>query len=243
MFKVALQLYSLKEHCAADLDGTLQKIAGIGFDGVETHSLYGHSAEELRAKLDSHGLACPSMHVPLEAFEENLDGVIADALALGAEFLVIPWSKADSIDGILTLATFVCEKSDRVNAAGLKWLYHNHSHELRTFEGVNFFDIFLDNTSLERINLQADTHWLAHGGANVTEFIRAHAGRIGAFHLKDEAELRGNRIDFAAVLKAAAALGHRWLIFEQESYSQDEFISIRTALENIRNIEKGLSNA
>ena len=52
MFKIAIQLYSLKEKCAADLDGTLKKVAEAGYDGVETYTLFNLPAAELRKKLD-----------------------------------------------------------------------------------------------------------------------------------------------------------------------------------------------
>ena len=53
---VGLQLYTIRNLAEKDLDGTLAQVAAAGYKLVETHSLYGRSAAELRALLDKHGL-------------------------------------------------------------------------------------------------------------------------------------------------------------------------------------------
>jgi len=226
MFKIALQLYSLKDQCGADLDAVLAKVKHAGYDGVETFSLHGLTAAELKAKLDAAGLACPSMHVGFDQFEKDLDKVIGDALTLGAEFITVP-----EIDKAERLVEFAKTKAAKISAAGLKWLYHNHDHE---FKG-NFFDVLLGGT---QIGLQADTYWVERGGVKIKDFIEANSDRISCFHLKDEKEVGAGNIDFDTVLKAAGKLGHIWLIVEQEEFDKDPFVSIRECVENIRGIEK-----
>ena len=39
MFPVALQVYSVRDDAAADMMGTLKKIADMGYDGVEFRRL------------------------------------------------------------------------------------------------------------------------------------------------------------------------------------------------------------
>ena len=52
MFPVAIQVYSVRDDAAADMMGTLKKIADMGYDGVEFAGFYGYGAEEIRAELD-----------------------------------------------------------------------------------------------------------------------------------------------------------------------------------------------
>jgi len=45
---IALQLYSVRDDCAADLPGTVAKVADLGYDGVEFAGYYGYSAEDIK---------------------------------------------------------------------------------------------------------------------------------------------------------------------------------------------------
>ena len=44
-FPVALQLYSVRDDMAADFAGTLEKVAGMGYQGVEFAGLYDHTPD------------------------------------------------------------------------------------------------------------------------------------------------------------------------------------------------------
>lgn len=50
-FPVGVQLFSVRDNCAADLRGTLKKIADMGYDGVEPYTLYNYTSEEFKAIL------------------------------------------------------------------------------------------------------------------------------------------------------------------------------------------------
>ena len=47
-----LQLYSVRDMTDKDLDGTLKKVAEIGYRYVEFAGFFGHSAEKVKAMLD-----------------------------------------------------------------------------------------------------------------------------------------------------------------------------------------------
>ena len=53
---VGLQLYTVRDAMAKDLDGTLAAVAAAGYHLVETAGMYGKSASELRAAFDQHGI-------------------------------------------------------------------------------------------------------------------------------------------------------------------------------------------
>ncbi|EAE5404739.1 sugar phosphate isomerase/epimerase, partial [Listeria monocytogenes] len=60
--KIALQLWSVKEACEDDFFGTLEKVAEMGYDGVEFAGYYGKSASEIKAKLAELGLEVAGSH-------------------------------------------------------------------------------------------------------------------------------------------------------------------------------------
>ena len=49
---VGLQVYSVRDYAAKDLEGTMKKLKEIGYDYVEPAGLYNYTAEEYRAILD-----------------------------------------------------------------------------------------------------------------------------------------------------------------------------------------------
>jgi len=70
-FKIGVQLYSVRDDMARDFEGTLQKIADMGYEYVEFAGYYGRSSEEIKALLDKLGLKCISVHQGLEFFEND----------------------------------------------------------------------------------------------------------------------------------------------------------------------------
>ena len=51
---IALQLYSVREDCKKDLPGVLEKVAKMGYEGVEFAGYYDYSAQDLII-FDAHG--------------------------------------------------------------------------------------------------------------------------------------------------------------------------------------------
>ena len=61
-----LQLYSVRDMTEQDLEGTLKKVAEIGYCYVEFAGFFGHSAEEIKAMLDAYGLKVSGTHSSLD---------------------------------------------------------------------------------------------------------------------------------------------------------------------------------
>src|SRR5215467_9054320 len=78
--KVGVQLYTVRDMMKQDFDGTLAKVAQIGYREVEFAGfsleqvgpkLFGKSPQEASATLKKNGLNSPSGHVPYEALEKK----------------------------------------------------------------------------------------------------------------------------------------------------------------------------
>src|ERR1700709_2486707 len=59
---LAIQLYSVREQMAQDLDMALAGVSAAGFKEVESAALPKKSAREVRVALDKAGLQCVSSH-------------------------------------------------------------------------------------------------------------------------------------------------------------------------------------
>src|SRR5438034_4418531 len=74
----ALQLYSVRNECAKDLDGTVAAVAKMGYKAVEFAGYYGRNSKSLRKLLDDLGLKCCGTHI-------GLDTLLDDKLARSEE--------------------------------------------------------------------------------------------------------------------------------------------------------------
>ena len=86
---IALQLYTVRDQLAHDFEGTVRRVADIGYAGVETASFpVGVSAAAAKALFDEVGLTVCAAHAPLPlgaAAAESLDRLTA----LGCDRLVL----------------------------------------------------------------------------------------------------------------------------------------------------------
>src|SRR2546421_12982707 len=68
--KIGLQLYTERDLMKQDFDGTLSKVAAIGYKEVEFAGYFDHSPKDVRAAVDRHGLTAPSDHIDYKSLGE-----------------------------------------------------------------------------------------------------------------------------------------------------------------------------
>jgi sugar phosphate isomerase/epimerase len=238
MFKIALQLYSLREQMSLGLPALAEKIAAAGYDGVELYTPPGLSVGEAKRALGEAGLACPSAHISFERWKSDLPGVIRDMCALGVRFAVIPIARPQTEDDVAEMAAFIAKAGAAARGAGLRLLYHNHSHEFSPLDsGREYMEALLSAVPPRDMALQFDTYWAEKAGVSCASFIERAGERIACFHLKDERAIGTGSIDFELVLRAAKELGHEWLIVEQEEFDGCPFEDVKASLDYLRALE------
>ncbi len=187
IFKVGLQLYSVRDAMAQDFEGTLQKVKDMGYDYVEFAGFFDKSADEVKAILDKIGLTAISVHQGHQLFEEKGMELIEYFKTIGIKFCAIPWHNINAWledwDG--TIKSFT-EFSAALKEAGIKLCYHNHDFELTNdIDGVHLIDKLYDTLSTDIIDPEFDTCWVHYAGENPAEYIEKYAGRVEIVHLKD----------------------------------------------------------
>lgn len=90
---MALQLFSVREQCVKDLEGTLSRVARFGCEGVKLAGYYGRSAAELRGLLEAQGPPCCGAHVPFES-------LLGSELAATVRFQKIPGNRNLTVPGL-----------------------------------------------------------------------------------------------------------------------------------------------
>jgi len=69
--KVGMQLYTVRDAMKTDFNGTIAKVAGIGYKELEFAGYFGHAPKDIRALLDKNGLTAPSCHVGYDVVEKH----------------------------------------------------------------------------------------------------------------------------------------------------------------------------
>ena len=89
-FKLGVQLYSVRDDAAKDIEGTLKAVKAMGYDGVELAGLYGKTPEELKDLAASAGLEILSAHTGLwetRGIGAKAVGILSEQYRLYAGFV------------------------------------------------------------------------------------------------------------------------------------------------------------
>jgi sugar phosphate isomerase/epimerase len=180
----AIQLYTVRRLLEQDFDGTLAKLAEIGFREVEPFDLPTFG-ERLAAGLPRAGLRAPSTHA---AILDDRDTVVSMAGELGIPLVIQPWTEPDrwtSVADIRAIADELNAAAQQASASGIQVGYHNHYFELASrIDGRHALEVLADHLAPDVV-LQIDAYWAHVGGADVPALIRRLGDRVVALHLKD----------------------------------------------------------
>jgi putative nucleotidyltransferase with HDIG domain len=183
--RLSVQLYTVREALAADVDGTLGRLAALGFRQVEPFDLAGFR-DRLAPALRAHGLAVPTAHADL--LGDKLEAAVDAAAALGVATLIQPSTDAarwTSEVGIADVAAELNDVARRAAGRGVRVGYHNHQFELEArFGDRHGLDLFADHLDPDVV-LEVDTYWAMAGGADVPALLRRLGSRVIALHVKD----------------------------------------------------------
>ncbi|AHK47238.1 hypothetical protein OV14_b0883 (plasmid) [Ensifer adhaerens OV14] len=183
---ILVQLYSARNfHSQME---ALDLIAAAGYDGVEGCCLNFDDPAAFRRELDLRGLTMPQAHVPLEMLEHEFDRVVDLTKHLSIHTLIAPWLPEDarptSTDGWRALGERLDRLEGKLRAFGLRFAWHNHDFELISMpDGRTPIDILLE--AAPSMDWEADLGWILRAGQDPVRWLRSHAGRIAAVHLKD----------------------------------------------------------
>lgn len=199
-----LELYTVGADLQKDPQGTLKKVAAIGYREVEVSNLGKVPAKQWRAWIAEAGLRAPSALLPFAM--EDTAKILADAQALGVEYvgssLFLPHTpgfkgknplqtintatRSLTEDDFKTMADMANGFGAKARAAGLQYVYHNHNFEFRVLpSGVRGYDVLLRETDPSVVKFEADCGWMKVGGADPVKLLTQHPDRFAEVHIKD----------------------------------------------------------
>jgi sugar phosphate isomerase/epimerase len=200
--QLGLELYTVRDLTAKDYEGTVAKVAEIGYKEVEPATNYaGMEPKQFRAMLDRYGLTAPTTHVGATEgpdLEKQLEGFqtmgikyteVRSAPAQGGRGAGASTGarRGPTEDSIKRQAAQLNEHGKIVKKFGMKMLVHNHTMEFQPIEGsaLRPYDILLAETDPSLVAMQLDIGWASVAGQNILEMFHKNPGRFELWHVKD----------------------------------------------------------
>jgi sugar phosphate isomerase/epimerase len=188
--RIGVQLYTVRDAVERDLEGTLARVAAIGYQEVEFAGYAGRAAAHVRDAVRRAGLSAPSAHVPLAALGPGWNRVLDDAHTIGHRYLVIPWldeKDRTSLDAYRRIADRLNRAGETASHAGLRLAYHNHAFEFTPMGKRLPYDVLLESTDPAHVQLELDLYWITKGGQDPLAYFARWPGRFRLVHVKDSA--------------------------------------------------------
>lgn len=240
---ISIQMYTLREYTKNDFVGTLERVAEIGYKGVEFAGFGGLTAGQLKGHLDRLGLAATGSHTSLDLLKSDLDQVIEYNLEIGNPYIICPWNEykngKEDFEETVKLFKAIGEKC---REKGLQFGYHNHEHEFVKLGDEYGLDFLYNNVDPQLLFAELDTFWVKYAGEDPIEYIKKYSGRCPLVHLKDMedgeerffAEVGNGIMDMKGIISAAKAAGTKWLIVEQDRCRRPAIESAKISFDNLK---------
>lgn len=230
---VGLQLYSVREAAQEDFDGTVRRVAQMGYVGVEPAGFPGTTPEAAGRLFRELGLAVPSAHTALPLGDQK-DPVLSAMAAIGCP-RIISGQGPDAfatVDKIKETCKLFNEAAAVARDNGLAFGIHNHWWEYTPAEGVMPYKVMLDCLD-DDVFFEVDTYWVQVAGADVVTVVKELGERAPILHIKDGPADRNQPMtavgsgvmDFPKILEAAGDVP-QWLIVELDRAAGDMMLAV-----------------
>lgn len=231
---LGVQLWSVKDEIKQDFEGTMDKLAKLGFQGVEFAGEFGKYKADpvgLSAFMKKTGLQCAGAHMRVEQLNTaNFKATTDFYKAVGCQRLIISMDeRAASKEGSAELAkelSALSAKLGRLGGQGMTLGYHNHEAEMLGAKGQTNWDWLAKNTPKNFI-MQQDVGWTTYAGKDPIAFVNEYPGRTVTTHYKAKfvkgtegtSIIGQDKTDWSGLTKAVRSVGGtEWIIIEQEEY-------------------------
>jgi len=212
---IGIQLYTLSDMLAADLEGAVGGVARIGYQTVEIPSYMGKTPTQLREIFDRHGVKCTAAHIGMSPGTEAAPGLRGDLGKLAADMhilgathvyapamavptdmgmtpnpnegfgFVVRVAEAMGVDRWKRLADELSDIGRKLKAGGIGFGYHNHNFEFAKAGDRSGYDVIVQESDPDAVSLELDVGWAAAAGQDPAELFAKYSGRFSAMHIKD----------------------------------------------------------
>lgn len=210
--EMGLQLFTFFNEIDNDVEGTLKKIAGVGYKKIESAfskkgGYYGMKPKEFAKFLKDQGMSWKSHHVlgapfkmppgakmptgadgkpitipPMRNLRDNMQELVDEVAEGEVPYLVCANTPISTLDEVKASIDVLNKTDEACKKAKVNFAYHNHDAEFRPVEGQIPYEMFLSQTKMQ---MELDLAWATKGGKDPIELFKQHPGRFPLWHVKD----------------------------------------------------------
>ena len=210
--EMGLQLFTFFNEIDNDVEGTLKKIASVGYKKIESAfskkgGYYGMKPKEFAKFLKDQGMSWKSHHVlgapfkmppgakmptgsdgkpitipPMRNLRDNMQELVDEVAEGEVPYLVCANTPISTWDEVKASIDVLNKTDEACKKAKVNFAYHNHDAEFRAVEGQIPYEMFLSQTKMQ---MELDLAWATKGGKDPVELFKQHPGRFPLWHVKD----------------------------------------------------------
>ncbi len=242
----AMQLFSVREAVAKDLEGTLEKLRSIGYDRLEIYgydgAFFGKTLGEFKTILKNTGMKVLSSHhisgfaMPGKgSLKVDWEQTVEDMNTIGANYMgcsyLFPNERTEEI--YAELPDLLNRAGEVSKNSGIQFFYHNHEFEFEPYQNTLVYDHLLNQTSADLVKMELDLYWIYKAGKDPLSYFDKYPGRFPLWHVKDMSqageitEVGNGTIDFDQLFAARKKAGLKHWFVEQDVSKGDIFESLK----------------
>ncbi|MFC4686695.1 sugar phosphate isomerase/epimerase family protein [Epilithonimonas pallida] len=243
---LAIQLYTIRDAVAENLEKSLERLAGLGFKQLEIYGydggFFGKTRKEFQSILKNTGLEVISSHHTTGVIHNSKGTLlndweksVEDLHFIGSEYMVCSYlfEEERTLEYYKKLPQLLNKSGETTNEAEIAFAYHNHDFEFEKFDDKTVYDFILDNTDSDLVNMELDLYWISKAGFNPLTYFEKYPKRFPLWHVKDMkagnkdfTEVGNGTIDFKTIFEAKEIAGLKYWFLEQDSSDKDIFESV-----------------
>lgn len=222
----------------------------MGYTAVEAANynngkFYGRTPKDFKKDIETAGMKVLSSHtgkglseaeIASGDFSESLkwwDQAIKDHKEAGMSYIVTPYlGVPKTLKELQAYCDYFNEIGKRCKANGLKYGYHNHSHEFEKVEGQTMYDYMITHTNPEYVFFEMDVYWVVRGQNSPVEYFKKYPGRFHILHIKDDREIgQSGMVGFDAIFNNTKVAGVENIVVEVERYNLPVEESVKASID------------
>jgi sugar phosphate isomerase/epimerase len=234
--RLGAQLYTVRTELGKDFDGTLARIAAIGFKEVEFAGYFDHTPQQVVDALKRHKLTAPSAHIDYASLSgDKWARAIETAKAIGHTYLINAWVDEPirkEPDAWKRIAETYNTAAAASKQAGIQFAYHNHNFEFAPRPDLNGklpIDYLLETCDPALVKIELDLCWIASTGKDPLDYFRRYPGRFPLVHVKGLKKVPANGAEapIGSILPEITDVGHDDVVDWKRTFAQSGTAGIK----------------
>jgi sugar phosphate isomerase/epimerase len=244
--RIGVQLYTVRNEMEKDFEGTLKRIAELGYNELEFAGLYNRDPKEVRTLVEKLGMKVVGSHINSEKLKTNPEDAIAETKSLGAKYMILAWfppEQRKTLDDWKNWVVLINKVAKMSHEKGIQFLYHNHNFEFEPVEGIVPFDLMLETVDRRYVKFEIDLYWLKLAGRDPEKLFAKYPKGFPLVHIKDMSKTENamvdvgdGRINFAEIFKQSETSGLTHYFVEHDD-TKAPFETLKRSIKYLRSLK------